>query len=246
MSNRLDFQQYFEFAPIILEGGIVSDAPGGMLSIQTLTEQLAAGLFGPIAGSDPNQFFARYRPLPGASIIDQDLGRYPFANRIVAANAVIVNPLHISYLMVCPVSKSRPWSVKAAIMQALQSALSNHNITGGTYILATPSIYYDTAVMRRMADASVAESNQPQNAWQIDFEVPLLTLAEAQAAQNTLMGAMSNGTQIDSQNGQLGWSGIQNQSGTTQSLAGPGLFPSAASSGAGSVSGGGGNIFGQS
>src|SRR5690242_11026591 len=93
----------------MLVDGIASAIPGQMLPIISITEAInfTAGLLSGGAGtdlSDPNldNFFANFEPIPGARLISQQVGHYPFANQAVAANAVIPQPLPVSLLMKCP------------------------------------------------------------------------------------------------------------------------------------------------
>jgi hypothetical protein len=189
-----------------------------MLPIIALTEglNLLAGLLG--AGSvSLDNFFASYRPLAGATLIDQQLGKYPFANQTVAANAVITQPLTISLRMTCPVRERLGYFTKLATMMALQTALAKHNGSGGTYIIATPSFFYTNCVMLTMRDVSGGDSSQAQTEWQLDFEKPLLTINDAQEAQNSLMSKLSGGTQVG---GDPTWSGLTSTVGDPSSLAG--------------------------
>lgn len=231
----------FELSPIILTDGIASAIPGGMLPIIAITEALnfPDGLLTGGVGLGLDEFFAHFRPLPGATMIDNQFGKYPFANQAVAANAVIAQPFTISLLMVCPVRLDAGYPIKTAIMTALQAALAQHNANGGTYIIATPSRFYTNCVMTGMRDVSNQESKQAQNAWQLDFEQPLLTLAAAQQAQNGLMSKITSGTQINGQT--IGWSGNGPNVGSTASLAATSVVPAASgAAGAGTAASGGG------
>ena len=221
------FRLSFQLSPIILTGGIASLIPGGMLPILSITEALnfAGGLLSGSSGLDNlDNFFANFQPLPGASMIDQQIGKYPFANQAVAANAVIAQPLTISLRMVCPARDEAGYALKLATMLALQATLSQHNAQGGTYTIATPSFFDTNCVMTGMRDTSSAQSKQPQNTWQLDFEKPLLTLQDAQNAQNNLMSQISSGTPIS---GIPAWSGLAPTVGNPASLAAPSLIPAA-------------------
>src|SRR4051812_48610252 len=94
----------FELSPIVLVNGLVEGFPGGILPIVAITEAVnfPLSLLAGSQNSDLDGFFAHFRPLPGGTLIDQELGRYPFANQAVAANAVIAQPLTISMEMVVP------------------------------------------------------------------------------------------------------------------------------------------------
>ena len=198
ISPGLDlFRLTFELSPIILTGGI-AQFTGGALPIIVFTEALnfADGLLSGGDDIDFDDFFAHFVPLPGSTLIDQAIGHYPFANQAVAANAVIRQPLTISMRMICPARGEGGYGIKLATMMALQSTIAAHNASGGTYTVATPSYFYTNCVMTGMRDTSASDSRQAQNTYQMDFEQPLLTLQDAQAAQNNLMSAITGGTPV--------------------------------------------------
>lgn len=225
----------FQLSPIILTNGIAQNIPGGMLPIISLTEALnfTEGL---LSGSDINlnNFFANFRPVPGGSLIDNQFGQYTFANQAVAANSIIAQPLRISMEMVCPVRLPAGYPAKLATITALQTALASHNNQGGTYTVATPSYLYTNCLMTAMRDVSNPDSQQAQNAWQLDFWQPLLTLAQAQQTQNGLLSKISNGLPI---NGVPTWSGIDPTIGIPPSLAASNLIPAASGVGGAGVAG---------
>lgn len=223
------FKLAFELSPIVMVGGLAQNIPGGMLPILALTEaaSFAQGLLGG-AATDLNldDFFCHFQPIQGSTLINNQIGMYPFANQAVAANAIIAQPLTLSMLMICPARGTLGWAVRLATMIALQNALKQHNAAGGTYIVVTPSFLYRNLIMTGMTDVSNPHSHQPQNAWQLDFMAPLLTLEEAEAAQNSLMSKLSSGTQLT---GQPAWSGLTptvSQQGAN-SLVAPSLIPAA-------------------
>jgi hypothetical protein len=198
------FTLAFELSPIILVSGGASLIPGGMLPIMAITEAINLPLGLLSGGSDisTNDFFAHYSPLPGASMIDQDIAQYPFANQTVAANAVVTKPLQVSFEMIVPAKGTIGYFAKLPIMMALQAALEYHNSHGGVYTLLTPSFIYTNCVMLSMRDTSTAATKQVQNTWQLDFIKPLLTVNDAQAAEGSLNGLMqqlNNGTQVSGQ-----------------------------------------------
>lgn len=217
-SGRSRFALTMEISPIILTNGIAGNSAGGGMPI--------ISLLGPM-GDTEDDAFARFLPLPGATLIDQDAAMYPFANQAVAANAVITKPLTLSFQMIAPAKGPNAFAVKAAIMQGLQASLAKHNASGGTYVLATPSFYFENCLMLSMRDVSPGiseEQKQAQLLWQLDFVKPLLTLQDAQAAQNAMMSKVSGGTQIK---GQPTWSGIDNTVGNPNTLAQPSTQPDA-------------------
>jgi len=205
--------------------------PGGILPIIALTETLnfPAGILS--GGSDLldlDDFFATFVPLPGSTLIDNKYGQFPFANQQVAANAVITQPLVISYRMICPAQNELGYPLKLATMTALQASLAQHGVSGGTYICATPSFFYTNCVMLGMRDTSDSRSQQAQNTYQLDFWQPLLTLQSALQAQNNLMSQVTGQTPVPATDGAVSWSGLSPTTGNPASIAGPSVIPAAA------------------
>lgn len=190
----------FQLSPIILTGGIAQGMSftGQMLPILAITEAInfPLGLLSGGENIELDDFFANYRPVPGSTIIDQDIGHYPFANQTIAANAVIQNPLQISMQMVVPARNAFGYYAKLATMTAFQLVLQQHNASGGTYVIMTPSYIYTNCVMRGMRDASQGSTNQPQNTWQLDFEQPLLTIDQTEGFLNSLMAKITSQTEM--------------------------------------------------
>lgn len=231
------FKLSFQLSPIILTGGIAGAIPGGMLPIVAVTESLnlAFGLLGAPSGGDGlDGFFANFHPQPGSTLIAQRLGEYTFANQAVAANATIADPLVVSMLMIVPARTRGGVAVKLATMMALKATLDQHHQQGGTYTVATPSFFYTDCMMLGMRDVSPAALKQPQVAWQLDFRKPLLTLDQAQQAQNSLMSRITSGGAI---NGPPAWSGLGPAVGLPPSLAAPSLIPTSSGAAGAGVAG---------
>jgi hypothetical protein len=198
-----------------------------MLPIVAITEALnfVDGLLSGGGELDLDDFFAHFVPLPGSTLIDQRLGEYSFANQAVAANAVITQPLVVSLRMICPVKSDHGYAIKLATMMALQATIAQHNASGGTYTVATPSFIYTNCVSLGLRDTSSAESRQAQNTYQWDFRRPLLTLQDVQSAQNNLMSQITAGTPLS---GLPAYSGLSAAVGIPSSLAAPsGVVPAA-------------------
>lgn len=203
VAGRDTFRLGYEISPIILTGGLATGIPGGMIPIVAFTEALnfvggllSGAMSGNLTGGDTgglDNFFAHFRPLPGATLIQNELGEYPFANQSVAANAIIVQPNTISMLMICPVRVSGGYTTKLATIMALQAALSNHVNSGGLFTIVTPGFIYTAAVLTSFKDASDGQSKQSMNAFQFDFRVPLVTLQDANSAQSSFMSKMTGG-----------------------------------------------------
>lgn len=181
-------------SPIILTRGIATKL-GGYLPIIAITE-VANFVDTLLSGNDISldNFFAQYVPIAGGMLINNQVATYPFANQSTAANAIIAQPLPISLLMKCPVREGAGYPFKLAIMTTLQKTLSQHNNSGGTYSVVTPSYIYTDCIMVGMRDVSGGESKQFQYEWQIDFLQPLISLQAAQTALNNLMQRLTNGT----------------------------------------------------
>lgn len=193
-AGRTVWQLSFEASPIILVDGLAAAlGVGGMLPIIALTEPISV-VNGILTGNFPaslDNLFARFMPMPGSMLINQQIGLYPFANQQVAANAVIEQPLPISMLMYAPVNTTGGYVTKIATFTLLQAALKQHNLSGGTYTICTPSFIFTNCVMTGMTDVTGGEGKQVQTTWQLDFIRPLITLQAASQALNGLMGQMS-------------------------------------------------------
>lgn len=210
---RSAYDLAFQVTPIILQGGIAAQIPGGMLPIISLTGQLSAFAQNTVSSASLSidDFYARYIPIPGGTVISNSIGMYPFANQQIAANAIIEQPLHISLLMIAPVKSASGYITKLPLLTSLQTSLQNHNNSGGTYIIATPSFLYTNCIMTGMTDVTGGETKQQQVQWQIDFVKPLVTLQQAAAAYNGLMSKLSGGAQI---NAPVSWSGGASSAGS--------------------------------
>lgn len=191
------FDYVYQIAPIVLINGLAGQIPGGMLSVASFT---SASIFGAVtqpAFSSPLDTFVRFLPLAGSTIIDNELGEYPFANQQTAANAIITRPLTISFRMLAPAIGPGGFQAKQALFQSLAQTFQQHNLLGGLYGCATPAYYWDSCVMRAMRDVTPeGGSTQRQVVWQIDFEKPLVTQQQAAQANNVLLSKIGSGTQL--------------------------------------------------
>jgi hypothetical protein len=197
LGAQLSIAQYnlaYQVSPIVFQGGIASSAQGGLLPIIALVGELS--LFFSATPGDTSQFFATYLPLPGSTLIANQVGLYPFANQFVAANAIVSQPLTLSMLMIAPVNQPGGYLTKLSTFTALQGSFAQHNASGGTYSVATPAFIYNNLIMTGMSDVTSGQGNQKQIEYQIDFIQPLLTLQAASAAQSSLMALISGGGQV--------------------------------------------------
>lgn len=225
------FRLSFELSPVILVNGIATNIPGSLLPIITFTEaaNFTLGLLSGASVFNLDNFFAHFKPAPGATLIANDVGQYPFANQAVAANAIIAKPLAVSLHMICPARGSLGYASKLATMIALRATLNQHILLGGTFTVLTPSYIYTNCLLNNMRHVSDAESKQSQVIWQLDFSQPLLTEAQAEFSFNSLISRITSGVQTDTT-----WSGLGQSVGFNPSLASPALIPAAASA-AGSI-----------
>lgn len=192
----------FQVSPIFLTGGVASGVLGGTLPIIATLGDLAGSIQGLASGGANLQAFPiRFLPMPGTQAISQAIGQYPFATRYVAANATIELPRRIVYKMISPISMTGGYLTKLAIFSSLQSTLDNHNNSGGTYTIITPSLIFTDCVMLNMVDNAVShhrgEAKQQQIEWMLVFEQPLISEQDTSAALSSLMGKISAGIKID-------------------------------------------------
>lgn len=186
----------FEISPVILCDGVAQSIPGGMLPIVALTQSASyvSGLLGgSIELTDLDKYFCHWRAAPGATMIDYDIGRYPFANQAVAANALLSQPLRIPMLMDAPVNENTGAMTKLVTLSALQAVLQAHANLGGTFIVATPGIIYSNCILRTVRDVTGSNDTLPQRQWLWDFEQPLISETSAEQAVNSYLNKIDNG-----------------------------------------------------
>ena len=191
--SKVDYEFRYQQNPITLVGGV---AGTGMLPITNILQarNYPRGITGP---ADPAaRSFASFRPVPGHTLMNNEVAQYPFANQAVAANAVIASPLSISLEMLVPASAFTTTSSKLEIMTNLKSKLDQHTALGGWYIVATPSYIYTGCLLTSIVDSSDGDDGaQVQVRWIWNFTQPLITDEQLQAAQNQYMAKISQQTQ---------------------------------------------------
>jgi len=226
--GREVFRLSYEISPIILVNGIASLIPYQMLPIVALTQaaNFTEGLLSGTVNLDLDDFLFHWKPLPGTTLIQNQVGSYPFANQATASNAIIAQPLTISMLAVCPVNQSGGYTAKLATFTALQIALETHNASGGTYTIATPSQIFTNCLLTSVRDVSSGESKQVQTAWQFDFVQPLITVSSATQVYNSLMNKIGGQLPVS---GQPAWSGLASTTGANLASASGTAIPSLSS-----------------
>ena len=190
------FKLGFEISPVILCDGIAQSIPGGMLPIVALTQSASyvSGLLGgAINLTDLDKYFCHWRAAQGSTMVDYDIGRYPFANQSVAANALLAQPMRISMLMDAPVNENTGTLTKLVTLSALQAALQAHANLGGTFTVATPALIYSNCILRTVRDVTGANDPMPQRQWLWDFEQPLITELAAGRAINNYLDDINKG-----------------------------------------------------
>lgn len=204
-----DFQLSYQICPIVLMQGI---AGTGVLPIaQILNPSVdasvfqvsSAGLIGSNAqvvtsDADPSSVgpvFGSFRVLPGGTLMDNEIAHFPLATMAVAANAIITNPLRFAVEMAAPAGGPISLSQRLSIFTSLKNVLDNHIAAGGYFNVATPAFIYTGCLLLNMVDASdVPDGAQTQTRWVWNFEQPLITLQQAQAAVNNAMSKVSSQT----------------------------------------------------
>jgi len=237
-SGQASFKVAYELSPITLVGGVASSVPGGALSILSI---LQAGSFGGLLGSANvglDDFLGNFYPINGSTLIDNQIGSYPFANLQIAANSIIVQPLACSMLMRVPVRDEGGYSLKTSAMTSLQNTLANHTQQGGTFSVATPSFFYTNLILLKLQDVSGGETLQAQVSWRFDFIKPLLTLDQAAQVQNAMMSQLTNGVQTVGDG-----TGLGVNTGTSANVTSPAVSPASGATASSSV---GSYNFGQS
>jgi len=220
---RTAYELAFETSPIILNGGLFG---AGMMPLGVV------GLVGDLAGmAAGNSSLSDYFPdqkfvvMPGATAISYDVAMYPFANREVAANAVIRKPKTVSLMFISPVNSTGGYMLKTALFTLMQTVLEAHITAGGTFHIITPSMIYMDCLLTNVSDITGGEGRQQQIQWQFDFIQPLVSQAGADTAQNVMMNAISGGQQITTES----WSGMAALSGldagNSLSMAAAGIQP---------------------
>lgn len=187
-AGRAAFQLAYETSPIWLSGGLATQLGIGIsLPVSALLLGLNTQSPGPV-----------FYPLPGSTLNETDVATWPFANQATAGNATVSNVLHVSMMMICPVSGPGGWTLKLATFVALKATLDMHTAMGGTFTVLTPAYPYSNCILRRLVDVSPGgEGKQVQQMYQWDFEMPLITLSAAAAAMNTFMSKITNGLPND-------------------------------------------------
>lgn len=202
----------FEISPVILCDGVAQSIPGGMLPIVALTQSASyvSGLLGgAINLTDLDKYFCHWRAAQGATMIDYDIGRYPFANQAVAANALLAQPLRVSMIMDAPVNENTGAMTKLVTLSSLQAVLQAHANLGGTFVVATPGIIYSSCILRTVRDVTNANEPLPQRQWLWEFEQPLISdngagRAVANFVKKIDSGDKTNGTSWTSTAAALG------------------------------------------
>jgi hypothetical protein len=203
----------FEMSPIILCDGIASEISGGMLPIVAIT-QASSFITALLTGgniTNMDQFFARWRSMPGTQMINAKIGQYPFANQNVAANAVIADPNVISFQMQCPVNQELGYMNKFATLSALQATLQAHQELGGTYTCITPACMYEGCILERLTDVTDNTHSQAGAVWRWDFSQPLVSESSAAGAISSLMSKIDSGDKVTSSS----WSNATSALGNT-------------------------------
>lgn len=187
----------FEVSPVILCNGIAQSIPGGMLPIVALTqsESFVTGLLGGAFNlTDLDKYFCHWKPVQGGTMVDYDIAKYPFANQTVAANALLAQPLRIALMMDAPVNENTGAMTKFVTLSALQAVLQAHANLGGTYIVATPALFYSGCILRTVKDMTSFNEAVPQRSWLWDFEQPLVSETGAEQAVNSFLSKIDGGT----------------------------------------------------
>jgi hypothetical protein len=226
-SGLAAYKLAFTVSPIYLTGGIAGTMPGGVIPLMALTQSLDfISLLSPVADLDLDRFFAHYQPMPGSTLLNQQVATYPYANQQTAANALIVEARTLSMVMICPVRGAAGYLRKTATMTMVADTLTQHNSLGGTYTVMTPARIETNMLLTKMECMDGGDTHQPQWRYRLDFYKPLVTMADAISAQNNMMSKMSEGQKVTPVNGEIPQSGPQIAGGSPSSGVGGTVVPS--------------------
>jgi hypothetical protein len=199
----------FQVSPVWLTGPPVANMQGKMLPIIAITDpQLYSQVAMPVGAPrvlnpiDLDDAFGAFQVMPGGSLIKQEVAQYPFANQYVAGNATIFSPLEVSLIWDTPMRGAGAWANRMGVIGMLQAWLYNHNNSGGTFTVVTPSFIYEDMLLTSLTDSSRGQNPIPQNAWRWDFTKPMIRIRDLTLAQSALMSKLTAGTQTDGS-----WSG---------------------------------------
>lgn len=189
------FRLAYEISPIFLVNGIAENIPGGTLPIVAITEGLSF-FNGVLKGSvnEPNS--AHFMPVPGTTLINNEIAEINFFDQVTAANATITKNKTVSIQMVRPVSTSDGgYTTKGLSYIALKSALERHIQAGGWFNVLTPACFYTGCLLERLIDVTPfsEENKQVQFTWRFEFTQPALTQADVTDSLNGLFGKIRRG-----------------------------------------------------
>jgi hypothetical protein len=190
MAARNEFEFKHVLCPILLKNGLAEKLPDKLMPIVQLTQQQGYPL-------TPAGYFAHFKVVQGSTFMQSTVASYPFANSATAGNAIVEQPINVSLLMYCPASAINRTESRAQTMTNLISSLNSHKAQGGLFVVYTPLFIYDNCVLVAMRDASEGEHSAMQNGVILDFQRPMImTMDEADTAQNTLMSKLSKGEKV--------------------------------------------------
>lgn len=224
------YQIAYQKSPIVFVGGLASNMPGGVLPVTSVTQSqdFDAGVTEGSSAVRPEDYLFDFYVASGGQLGVWDIGRYPFANQQIAANAVITQPNNLSMMMTAPVKTRGGIDQKLGVFQALAAAVKRHIQMGGLFTVATPSYLYQNMILLALQDTSGGDPQRVQQVWRWDFTQPLLTLQAARDAQNALMQKVTGGAPLVADaDGKVGWSGLGPAVGDPGSGQGSGVVPAA-------------------
>lgn len=189
------FKLAYELSPIYLVNGIAENIPGSTLPIVAITEGLSF-VNGILKGSVNEPNAAHFMPVPGTTLINQEVAEINFFDQVTAANATITRNKTVSMQMVRPVSTTDGgYATKGLSYVALRAALERHNEMGGWYNVLTPACLYTGCLLQRLIDVTPfsEENKQVQFTWRFEFTQPALTQASVTDSLNGLFGKIRRG-----------------------------------------------------
>lgn len=205
---RATLSYVYERNAITLSDGGANDYVGLFGTVQAVSGIVASS----ISIANIFQQFVKFRPVPGATLLEMQYSQYPFANRAMAANSGSLQPNRISIEMFIdfgpvgiqqlasalgiktPTINIVHYSMILPFMQAVRQKLHDHVTNGGTFNLITPSqIYFDCLLESLVDNSDQSGGNIGGVHYTFNFIKPIVTTKDAQKILSDVAKTVGSG-----------------------------------------------------
>lgn len=191
----------------VYERNAITLSDGGTSDYISLFQTIASAgmLSDSLSVANIFQQFVRFRPMPGATLIEVQYSQFPFADRAIAANSGSFQARRIQVEMFVDFGKTGIEQLAAALgiqtptinvvrysailpfMQSLSQKLTDHIQGGGTFNIITPSQIYFDCLLESLSDVSDQSDGAPGGIRYIfSFVKPIVTLTETTKVLNDI------------------------------------------------------------